>query len=255
MDKKISVVIITLNEEKIIEKCLSKLKFADEIIVIDSGSIDKTVEICEEFGAKVFYNKFEGYGLQKQFAVAKTNNDWVFALDADEILTDELINEINDVFKEKKDSYNGFFMQGNHVFMNKVFKYGHDNQHFYLRLFNKKHGNFNSNSVHETVRVEGPIYKLKNAFLHYSYYSIEVYISKLNNYTNLLSEINFDKGKKYSVFVMVIKFLFEFVKKYFIHLNFLNGKEGFIWSTYSAFYTFTKCVKTNERFYNSINVH
>ena len=248
MDKKISVVIITLNEENIIEKCLSKLKFAEEIIVVDSGSVDRTVAICEQFGAKVFYNKFEGYGLQKQFAVAKTRNDWVFALDADEILTDELINEIDAVFRQNKDAYNGFLMQGNHVFMNKIFKYGHDNHHFYLRLFNKKYGNFNSNLVHESVSVEGNLYKLKNAYLHYSYDSIEDYIKKLNNYTNLLSKINFDKGKKYSVFEMIIKFIFEFVKKYLIHLNFLNGKEGFIWSSYSAVYTFTKCVKTNERY-------
>ena len=248
MDKKISVIIITLNEEKIIEKCLSKLKFADEIIVVDSGSIDKTVDICEEFGAKVFYNKFEVYGLQKQYAVAKTNNDWIFSLDADEILTDELINEIQTIFSQKKINYNGFYMQGNHVFMNKIFKYGHDNHHFYLRLFNKKFGNFNSNAVHESVSVEGNLHKLKYTFLHYSYDSIEVYIKKLNNYTNLLSKMNYEKGKKYSVFGIIFKSIFEFIKKYFIHLNFLNGKEGFIWSYYSAIYTFTKCVKTNERY-------
>ena len=248
MNKKISVVIITLNEEKIIEKCLSKLKFADEIIVVDSGSLDKTVAICEEFGAKVFYNKFEGYGLQKQFAVAKTKNDWVFSLDADEILTDELINEIQTIFSQKEINYNGFYMQGNHVFMNKIFKYGHDNHHFYLRLFNKKFGNFNSNAVHESVLVEGNLHKLKYAFLHYSYDSIEVYIKKLNNYTNLLSKMNYEKRKKYSVFGIIFKSIFEFIKKYFIHLNFLNGKEGFIWSYYSAIYTFTKCVKTNERY-------
>lgn len=250
MDNKISVVIITLNEEKIIRKCLSKLKFADEIIVIDSGSTDKTLKICEEFGAKVFHNKFEGYGLQKQFAVSKTSNNWVLSLDADEILTDELINEIDTVFKEKNNSYNGFYLQGNHVFMNKIFKYGHDSHHFYLRLFNKKYGNYNSNQVHESVSVEGDLYKFKYPFLHYSYDSIETYIKKLNNYTNLLSKINYDKGKKYSILGMIIKFIFEFVKKYFFHLNFLNGKEGFIWSSYSAFYTFTKCVKTNEHYLN-----
>lgn len=246
MDKKISVVIITLNEEKIIHKCLSRLKFADEIIVVDSGSIDKTVAICEEFGAKVFYNKFEGYGLQKQFAVSKTKNNWVLALDADEILTDELISEIPKAINKNNEDITAYQIKAQHVFLNKKFKYGNESNRYFLRIFNKTKGNFNANVVHETVNVSGKTIKLKGSFLHYSYESLEDYFTKFNSYTSFYAKSKSEKNKKYSFFEIAFKTIFDFLKKYVIDLNFLNGKEGFFWAYYSAVYTTTKCIKTNE---------
>jgi glycosyltransferase involved in cell wall biosynthesis len=246
MNKKISVVIITLNEEKIISKCLAKLKFADEIIVIDSGSKDKTVEICEKFGALVFYNKFEGYGLQKQFAVSKTKNDWVLALDADEILTDELIYEIPKAINESKEDIEAYLIKRQHVFLNKKFKYGYESRRYFLRLFDKTKGNFNSNVVHEKVSVFGKTQKLKGSFLHYSYESLEDYFTKFNSYTSLYAKSKSKKNKKYSFIEIVLKTIFVFLKIYVLDLNFLNGTEGFFWAYYSSVYTMTKCLKVDE---------
>lgn len=246
MEDKISVVIITLNEERIIEKCLSKLTFADEIIVVDSGSQDSTVALCEKFGAQVFYNKFEGYGTQKQFAVAKTRNNWVLSVDADEILNDELIVAIKQAMNHNKRDNVAYYIRGQHVFLNKKFKYGSQSNRYYLRMFNKSYGNFNSNTVHESIIVAGKKDKLKGSFLHYSYESLEDYFAKFNRYTSLYARGKAEKNKKYSFIQILLKSKFEFFKIYFIDRNFMNGKEGFYWALFSAFYTITKCVKTNE---------
>jgi glycosyltransferase involved in cell wall biosynthesis len=151
MQQKISVVLITLNEESIIDNCLSNLAFADEIIVVDSGSIDSTVSICEKYGAQVFYNKFEGYGAQKQFAVAKARNNWILSLDADEILSSELVQEIPQVLASKKEDVVAYYIKRQHVFLDRKFKYGNESNRYFLRLFDKSKGNFNDNVVHESV--------------------------------------------------------------------------------------------------------
>lgn len=245
MKTKLSVVIITFNEEKIIGKCLEKLSFANEIVVIDSGSTDKTVSICEKFGAKVFINTFNGFGEQKRFAVDKASNDWILSLDADEILTENLIAEIAEVLSNTGDT-SGYYIKRKHIFMNRVFNYGNESKKEFLRLFNKTVANFNDKKVHEFVETKQKTQILKSAFLHYSYDSLDVYINKLNHYTSLYAKMNLEKNKTYSVFEVILKTKFEFLKKYLLEFNFLNGKEGFYWATFSAFYTYTKCVKTNE---------
>ena len=245
MSTKLSVVIITFNEEKNIKKCLDKLSFANEIIIVDSGSTDKTVIVCKKFGAKVFKKKFNGFGEQKRFAVEKASNNWVLSLDADEVLTDNLITEIKACLIDNDSSF-GFYIKRKHIFMDRVFNYGNESKKEFLRLFDRRVANFNLKKVHEFVETNEQTKVLKNAFLHYSYDSLNSYINKLNHYTLLYAKTNVLKNKKYSIFEVILKTKFEFVKKYLLELNFMNGKEGLYWAIFSAFYTFTKCVKTNE---------
>ena len=245
----LSVIIIVYNEARIIEECLKKLYWAEEIIVIDSGSTDSTVAICEKYNAKVIFNKFVDYGTQKNFAVAQTSHDWILSLDADEVLSDELIGEIKNQFELNRTEFSGYYINCRHVFLGRVFKYGNESSRSVLRLFNKKRGQFNNNSVHESVHVNGRTHHLKNVYLHYTSDSLNGYINKLNKYTQLYAENKFKKNKKYSLFEIIIKTKFEFIKKYFLELNFLNGKEGFYWSYFSAFYTAVKCIKTNELYF------
>ncbi|MCG9791096.1 glycosyltransferase family 2 protein [Flavobacterium algicola] len=245
MEQKVSVVLITLNEESIIENCLNKLAFADEIIVVDSGSTDNTVALCEKYGAQVYYNKFEGYGSQKQFAVAKARNNWILSLDADEILSSELIKEIPQTLSKQNADVAAYFIKRQHVFLDRKFKYGNESNRYFLRLFDKSRGNFNANVVHESVIVSGKKEKLKSNFVHFSYKSIEDYFYKFNKYTSLHATSKAGK-KSYSFGMILLKTNFDFFKKYLIDRNILNGKEGFYWSYYSSLYTMTKCLKINE---------
>jgi glycosyltransferase involved in cell wall biosynthesis len=246
MKSKLSVFIIAYNEERIIEKCLEKLDWVDEIIVVDSGSTDKTVAICEKYNAKVFYKKFEGYGEQKNFAVEQTTNNWVLNLDADEILTDALIEEIKARLETKDAETVGFYINSRIVFAGKIFKYGNESNRNSLRVFDKNHGGFNLSNVHEFVTVDGKTIKLKGHYLHYSYDSFYSYITKLNNYTQLHAVNKSKMNKKYSFIGIIIKTKFEFIKKYFFELNFLNGQAGFHWSFLCSYYMYIKCIKTNE---------
>jgi glycosyltransferase involved in cell wall biosynthesis len=246
MSKKISAVLITYNEADNILKTLESLNWCDEIIVVDSFSTDKTWDICEDFGCKVYERKFDGFGTQKRFAVAQTKNDWVLNLDADEVLTAALIDEIQEIMEPPTAS--GYMIPRTFVFMGKVFTYGKESRTSYLRLFDKTTGNFNENKIHEKIELKGTIKKLKGTMLHYSYKDFSHYFDKFNKYTSAGAEAAFQKGKKKSALLIVVTVPLNFIKYYFIDGNVLNGFAGFCWSMLSTFYHFTKYLKTRERY-------
>lgn len=249
MDNKISVFIITYNEENIIEQCLKKLLWADEIIVVDSKSTDNTTAICEKYGAKVFLKAFENYGKQKQFALNKTKNNWVLSLDADEILSDDLINEIK-LLDLKNNNIQGYLIPRSHVFLNKIFRHGSENKKPILRFFDKTKGSFLENKVHEKIVVEGKLGKLKNEMLHYTVFDFGNAVQKQTKYSLLGGEFLFEKNKKISIFKISIKFPFEFIRVYFFQRNFLNGYEGFIWSMLASYSSFIKYAKLYDLNHN-----
>lgn len=242
---KISTFIITYNEGDIIERCLEKLTWCDEIVIVDSGSTDNTISICEYYGARIYHRDFDGFGDQKQFALSCCTNEWVLNLDADEILTDSLIAEIQEVAEMDfyKETYSGCYINMRMVFLGKIFHYGNESNRKIMRFFKKSKSKYTTDLVHEKVLVEGQTCQLKNYYLHYSYQSLDDF-DKLNKYTSLAAENAFIKGKKYSVFKIVFKPIFQFIKKYFINLNIANGKAGLYWSILSAYYDFIKSIKT-----------
>lgn len=244
---KVSAVMITFNESKNIRRTLSKLSWCDEIIVVDSYSTDDTVALCTAMGCKVFYRAFDGYGPQKQYAVSKAKNDWVLCLDADEVLSDALVDEITEELANGT-TLSGYTMPMNLVFLNREFRYGRESGRHFLRLFNRRKGGVSGALVHEGVQLRGKTGQFRNSLRHYSYTSLSQWYEKCNRYTNLAAEEAFKKGKRKSLGATLIALPYYFFLYYFINLNFLNGREGFYWSIYSAQYHFTKYLKIMERY-------
>ena len=175
---KLSVVIITKNEENFITDAIKSALFADEVIILDSGSIDKTCEIAKELGAKVYQNEWLGFGPQKNRAVELAKNDWVFVLDSDERITKELKDEIVATLKEPQ--FNGYFIARLNNFFGKNIKNCGLYPDYSIRLFNKNYGKFNDVSVHESVQLTSKAAYLKNHMIHLAYDSIEEFIQKQN---------------------------------------------------------------------------
>ncbi len=247
MKYKLSVFMITFNEERILDKSLQKLSWVDEIVVVDAGSTDTTKEICKKYNVKLLHKDFNGFGEQKQFALEQTTHDWVLSLDADEILSDDLIEEIKNKINSGP-SVSGYYIKRKHVFLGKVFNYGHESKQYVMRLFKKSKGKFDGKKVHEGIILEGKTAKLKSYFLHFTSRTLNCYLDKISNYASIYAEGKYLKNKKYSILQIFIKVKFEFLKKYLIELNFLNGKEGFYWAYFSAHYSGLKCIKTNEQY-------
>lgn len=241
----VSAVIITRNESRNIRRTLSRLYWCDEIVIVDSYSTDDTVAICREFGCRIYFKEFEGYGAQKKFAVEQALNEWVLCLDADEVLSEGLIREITREFQNDPDCA-GFQLPMNLVFLGKEFRHGKESQRYFLRLFRKSKGNFNEARVHEKIELEGKMGKMNHSLQHYSYNSLRHWIEKMDRYTTLGAEEAVKKGKNKSIWALIFALPYYFIRYYFLERNFLNGLEGFYWSVFNSYYHFTKYAKIRE---------
>jgi glycosyltransferase involved in cell wall biosynthesis len=221
---KISVVIITGNEENNIRDCLKSVTWADEIIVVDFESIDNTVNIAKEFTDKVFVHKWQGYSTQKTYALTLAKNDWILSLDADERVSENLAREI---LETDLSDHCGYYIKRDNYFLGKLIHgcgWGKDMQ---LRLFKKSQAKLSDRLVHEKFIVNGSISKLKNSFSHYSYNNLNDAFYKINKYSTL--EAN-EKAAKKSVNLITILLgpPFYFLHHFIIRKGFLDGIYGII---------------------------
>ena len=221
-------------------------------------SDDKTATICRDFGCRVFLQEFLGYGPQKQFAVSRASNDWIMYLDADEVLTEELQQEIRSLFpagaaEEKEEPrfdttrVAGFQVQSSLSYMGRILRYSGVGKEFHLRLFNRTRGGFSNLPVHESIEVDGETQSLKGRVIHYSYRSISHHIEKINTYTSLAANGNHNRGKTFPKIWVAIKFPASFFSFYILKKGFLDGYPGFIWSLFAAVYATMKVAKTIEK--------
>lgn len=242
---KISVVILTLNNIRTIKEVLiAVVGWADEVFVLDSGSTDDTLKVAEEFGCKIEYRKFDGFGTQKRYAVDKAKNDWIFIVDSDEVVTEELKNEIN--ISLQSDDYQGYMIPNTLFFLGGIMRYGREYKMPHLRLFNRKFGNYNDREVHEDVELKGKIKTLKNHIIHYSYTDLAEVFLKINNYSTRGANELFRRKKGASILKVITKFPITFLTEYLIRLNFLNGYRGFVWSFAQSVYGTMKYLKLRE---------
>ena len=249
--RKVSAVIITFNEELVISETLSRLWWCDEIIIIDSGSTDRTVHICFEHGCTVYKQELSGFGEQKKYGVSRAKNDWILCIDADELLSEPLIEEIQNELSKTECSFAAFEIPLTLVFMQKVFRYGKESKSHKIRLFNKTKGDWDGSLVHETVLVNGESKRLENKILHYSYTSYSQFLRKIDLYSSLSAKKMLSKKHYKNKVVIVLGLPFNFFKYYLIDRNFLNGYQGLAWAVLNSIYHFIKYLKVEELRRNS----
>ena len=240
----LSVIIITKNETRHIAACLKSVAWADEIIVLDSGSSDDTVAICKTYSAQIYETDWPGFGPQKQRALDKARGDWVFSIDADEQVTPQLKEEIQQAMQSKQ--FAGYQMPRLSSFCGKQIRHGGWWPDYIIRLFRRESANFLDVPVHEKVLVDGPIGKLKSPLLHDTYQTLEEAIDKMNKYSSLSAKMLFDAGKKSSISKALIKTLWTFVRCYLIKAAFLEGRYGLMLAAVNSQGTFYKYLKLLE---------
>ena len=260
----LSVVIITYNEEANIGRTLASVQpiVADgkgEIIIVDSGSTDRTMEIAKSYGAKVFVEEWKGYAGQKNSAMDKATGDWILSLDADEevdsALSQELIGRGGDTSPRAsgewcltmrqsdnlgylKGAPTGFLVRRKNYFLGRWIKRGGFWPDSKLRLFHRGAGRFQDRAVHEDARVKGPTKLIpRGALIHHSYPTLSDYLDHMNRYSSLWAEMVVEKGKvRFSVTNIVLRPLLTFIYNYFFRLGFLDGREGLLMHLYHAVY-------------------
>ncbi len=222
---KVSAIIPTLNEEENIAKAIDQVKWADEIIIMDSFSNDKTVELSEKMGVRILQRQFDDFSSQKNFAISQAKHDWIFILDADEQISEDLKLEIIDKLYNI-DQEKGFWIPRKNFFIDKKVNFSGWQNDKVLRLFNKNFCLYNGKMVHEEVQCKGRIGQFTMPLLHYTYKSYNDYRNKIIQYAGLKAKELYKKKVKPNFFLGYIKPAYRFLYHYIITLGFLDGKTG-----------------------------
>lgn len=243
---RLSVTIITFNEGENIRDCLENIKWADEIIVVDSFSTDKTVEICRQYTDNVIQRKWPGHVDQKQFALEQATGDWVLSLDADERLSEGAIREVQDEIRSGKASVDGYIFPRKAYYLGQWINYGGWYPDRKLRLVKKGTAYWSGTNPHDKLIIKGSTKCLKNDILHYVYRDISHQLETVDNYSRIVANIWHKEGMKFSLFSLLIRPLASFFRTYFWKRGFLDGIPGIIVSATTSYYVFLKYAKLWE---------
>jgi len=253
----LSVAIITLNEEANLARTLASVQFADEIIIVDCGSTDRTAEIAQSFRAKVFTEPWNGFAAQKNSAIDKCSSTWVLSIDADEELTPELQTELRQLLhleSTARTAIEAYRIPRRNLFLNRPIRQGGFYPDAKLRLFRRNNPatsspiRFSERAVHETIQYTGPIGRLHSDLIHHAYPTLETYIEHMNRYSTLGAQLLVAQGRRsrnplaFCTNVFLIPVL-TFLWNYVFRLGFLDGREGFLLHLYHSVYVSWKYAK------------
>lgn len=239
----LSAVLITYNTGDQLAPCLRSLAFADEIIVVDSGSDDATRDVAREHGATVFEEAWRGFGAQKRFAVDQATHDWVLCIDADEEVSPALASAIRSALRDAQ--HGAYRMPRSNRFMGRYLRHGEGFPDWSLRLFDRRRAQWSDDAVHEKVIATGSVGRLpeRAVLMHHSAESLATYLDKQNRYTSLQADALFRHGARANVWRLLMSPTLRFVKFYVIRLGFLDGLPGLVHIAIGCFNSFAKYAK------------
>lgn len=240
----LSVIVITKNEAAHIGRCLQSVCWADEIIVLDSGSDDDTVAICRHYTDRVYETDWPGFGIQKQRALELAQGDWVLSIDADEVVSAELRQEIEMALVQTQ--FNGYEIPRLSSYCGKQIRHGGWWPDYVLRLFRRNAGYFTDSVVHERIVVQGEMGQLTSPLLHDAFVNLDEVLHKVNSYSSLGAKMLHQKGVQSSLSKALFKALWTFIRTYWLKAAFLDGRQGLMLSISNAEGTYYKYVKLLE---------
>jgi len=242
----ISACVITLNEERNIRDCLASLAWADEIVVVDSGSTDRTVELAAEYTPRVIHHKWEGINAQRNFALSEVRHDWVLCLDADERVTPELRDEIRRRLEAEADRVDGYRLRRRTHYLGRWIRHGGWYPDWKLRLFRRNKARFTGKDPHDRPEVRGVVRDLSGHIDHYTYPGLSHHLRTIDSFSKTAAENWYREGKPFRLVELIVRPPWKWVETYLIQRGFLDGLPGFIIAGCSAFYVFVKYAKLWE---------
>jgi len=243
---KISACIITFNEERKIQRCLQSLTWCDEIVVLDSRSTDRTVEICRGFTDRVFQDDWLGYVAQRNMVRDMSRYPWVLFLDADEEVSAGLRNEIVAEFERGTGDYVGYEFPRRVYYVGKWIRHGEWYPDVKLRLFKKACGRTEGEEPHDTLVVNGPVKRLKNPVWHYTHNDIKDHMDTLNRFSSITAQQRYVQDKPFRWVDLLFRPTLRFLRGYILRGGFMDGSHGFIIAVLSAHGAFAKYAKLWE---------
>jgi glycosyltransferase involved in cell wall biosynthesis len=242
---KLSVTIITKDEQENIRRCLESVAWVDEIIVADSGSTDDTLAICREFDCRILETEWRGYGPTKQLAAEAARHDWVLSVDADEEVSEALRAELETVLASP--GCRGYRIRRRSFYLGTLIRHSGWNRDYPLRLFHRGFGRWNDRVVHESITVDGKVGTIESPLLHYTYPTIDSHIDRMNLYAKLGAGLLHAEGRSASIPGAVMRGVAKFLKMYVLQAGFLDGRLGFVLSYNAAFGVYLKYLKLWEK--------
>ncbi len=242
----ISVIVPTFNEEVNIRDCLESVKWADEILVVDSFSTDRTLDIARRYTDRIIQREYVNSASQKNWAIPQTRHDWVMVVDSDERVTPELRDEIQRVL-ERGPEFKGYVIRRVNHFLGRRIRHGGWARDRVLRLWDKRRGRYQEREVHAEVDVDGPVGELRHALNHITFRSWDSYLAKIDRYTSWGADEYMKRGRRATLLDLVLRPPARFLKRYILQLGFLDGIPGLMITGMDTWVVFVKYARLWER--------